>query len=249
MKRNRAISDSLETIVRLNDMNSVSVIIAAAGSGERMGNVYKPLIPLCGKPVIIYSLEVFQNIDEVSEIIISAKKEHEDEIISAAEKYNISKLKCVTTGGETRQDSVINGLKLVSKETKLVCVHDAARPLVKVEYVKKCIRDAEIFGASTLGVRVKDTLKVVDGGLVVDTPDRNKLFVIQTPQIFKKELYFKGVNFALEHELDFTDDCQLVEAVGGKVNITVSDYMNIKITTPEDKDIAEVLIKNRGKLR
>lgn len=242
---NQAISDFWETIARLNDMNSVSVIIAAAGNGERMGNVYKPLIPLCGKSAIVYSLEAFESLEEVREIIISAKSEYEEIILNEANKYNISKLKCITGGGKTRQESVINGLKKTSRETNLIAVHDAARPLVKREYIKKCIRDAQIFGASALGVRVKDTLKVVDGGLVVDTPDRDKLFIIQTPQIFKKELYFKGVNFALEHELDFTDDCQLVEAVGGKVNITISDYLNMKITTPEDKEIAEVLIKNR----
>ncbi len=224
-------------------MKKVSVIIAAAGTGTRMGGISKPLLEICGKPVIIYSMEVFEALTEVSEIIVSAREEIAEEIKRLSDKYNITKLTQIVRGGETRQQSVVNGLKAVSKETELVAVHDAARPLIKAEFVKQCIRDAEVFGAAALGVPVKDTLKVVSGGLVTDTPDRNSLYIVQTPQIFKKELYVKGVNFALEHGLDFTDDCQLAEAVGGKVYISKSDYANIKITTPEDLDIAEILSK------
>lgn len=224
-------------------MKKVSVIIAAAGTGTRMGGISKPLLEICGKPVIIYSMEVFEALTEVSEIIVSAREDITEEIKRLSDKYNITKLTQIVRGGETRQQSVVNGLKAVSKETELVAVHDAARPLIKAEFVKQCIRDAEIFGAAALGVPVKDTLKVVSGGLVTDTPDRSSLYIIQTPQIFKKELYVKGVNFALEHSLDFTDDCQLAEAVGRKVYISKSDYANIKITTPEDLDIAEILSK------
>ena len=90
---------------------------------------------------------------------------------------------------------------------------------------------------------VKDTIKTVEDGLITDTPPRKLLYNTQTPQIFKRTLYFEGIDFALEHGLDFTDDCQLVEAIGGKVAMTVGDYSNIKITTPEDIAIAEVLLK------
>jgi len=93
-----------------------------------------------------------------------------------------------------------------------------------------------------LGVPVKDTIKHVEGGMICDTPDRSKLYITQTPQIFKKKYYFDGVNFAAEHDLDFTDDCQLVEAMGVKINMTPSDYKNIKITTPEDMAIAEAIM-------
>ena len=99
-----------------------------------------------------------------------------------------------------------------------------------------------------LAVPVKDTIKQAEGGFVTDTPVRSRLFITQTPQIFKKKLYFDGVNFAREHELDFTDDCQLAEAVGGKIHITISDYKNIKITTPEDMAVAEVLMKRESVL-
>lgn len=224
-------------------MQKVTVIIAAAGNASRMGGIPKQLAELCGKPVIVHSMEIFQKMDEVTEIIVSAKDEHSEIIGEAAEKHGITKLAAIVSGGETRQESVINGLKAASKETELIAVHDAARPLVKEKFVRQCIRDAEIFGAAALGVPVKDTLKVVNGGLVTDTPDRSSLYSIQTPQIFQKPLYYKGVNFAVDHCLDFTDDCQLVEAVGGKVCISPSDYFNIKITTPEDMKIAEILSK------
>ena len=168
---------------------------------------------------------------------------HHPAIREEADKAGITKLKECTTGGATRQESVINGIRCISKGIQLVAIHDGARPLVKPEHIEKVIKDASVFGGATLGVPVKDTIKTVDGGLIIDTPPRSSLYITQTPQIFKRDLYFEGVDFALEHGLDFTDDCQLVEAIGGKVAMTVGDYTNIKITTPEDIKLAEVLLK------
>ena len=130
-------------------------------------------------------------------------------------------------GGATRQESVINGVKQISKEAQLVAVHDGARPLVKPEHIEKVIKDASVFGGATLGVPVKDTIKTVNDGLISDTPPRKFLYITQTPQIFKRQLYFEGIDFALEHGLDFTDDCQLVEAIGGKVAMTTGDYLSL----------------------
>lgn len=124
----------------------------------------------------------------------------------------------------------------------MIAVHDGARPLIKPEHIEKTIKDASVFGGAVLGVPVKDTIKVVRDGLIEDTPHRPSLYITQTPQVFKRRLYFEGVDFALEHELDFTDDCQLIEAVGIKVCMTVGDYTNIKITTPEDIKIAQLLL-------
>lgn len=225
-------------------MKELSVIIAAAGSGSRMGGVPKQIAELNGKPVIIHSMSVFDRIEAVTEMIVVTRTEFVDTIREAAEKFGMTKPLKFAEGGDTRQQSVINGLKAASPKSGLIAVHDAARPLIKEEYVRRCIRDAEVFGGAALGVPVKDTIKEAEGGLVVDTPDRSRLYIIQTPQIFNRELYVKGVNFALRNELDLTDDCQLVEAVGGKINITPSDYCNIKITTPEDMIIAEILSKN-----
>ncbi len=219
-----------------------SVILVCAGNATRMGGVAKTLLPLGDTNVIGHCMRAFAQCEEVTEIIVVTKQEHEPEIRKTAETLGISKLTAVTEGGETRQQSVMQGLKHVSKDSKYVAIHDGARPLVKPEHIARVIRDASVFGGATLGVPVKDTIKVVDDGLITDTPPRSQLYLTQTPQVFRKTLYFEAVDFAMEHGLDFTDDCQLVEAIGGKVYMTVGDYTNIKLTTPEDLAIAEVLL-------
>ena len=219
-----------------------SAVIVCAGNSTRMGGVNKILLPLGERKVIGVTMQAFQKCDSITEIIIVAREDDIPAIQEEAKAAGISKLSACTTGGATRQESVINGIRKISKEAELIAVHDGARPLVKPEHIEKVIKDASVFGGATLGVPVKDTIKTVDGGLIVDTPPRSSLYITQTPQIFKRNLYFEGIDFALEHSLDFTDDCQLVEAIGGKVAMTVGDYTNIKITTPEDLILADRLI-------
>lgn len=226
----------------ISQKTDTSVILVCAGNATRMGGVNKILLELGDTNVIGHSLRAFQNCPDVAEIIIVTKAENNDIIRETAAKLGITKLAAITEGGDTRQKSVMEGLKLVSKDSQYIAIHDGARPLVKPEHIAKVIRDARVFGGATLGVPVKDTIKVVDDGLIIDTPHRPSLYITQTPQVFRKRLYFEAVDFALEHELDFTDDCQLVEAIGGKVYMTVGDYTNIKLTTPEDRAIAEVLL-------
>lgn len=208
-----------------------------------MGGVNKILLPLGERLVIGVTMLAFEKCESVREIVISAREADIPAIQAEAEAAGITKLKTCTVGGATRQESVINGVRQISKDTALVAVHDGARPLVKPEHIERAIHDAEVFGGAALGVPVKDTIKTVEDGLVTDTPPRKLLYITQTPQIFRRELYFEGIDFALEHGLDFTDDCQLVEAVGGKIAMTTGDYTNIKITTPEDIEIAELLLK------
>lgn len=219
-----------------------SVVIVCAGNSTRMGGVNKILLPLGERRVIGVTMQAFEKCESVAEIVIVAREADIPEIKAEAETAGITKLAACTTGGATRQESVINGIKKISRDTELVAVHDGARPLVKPENIERVIRDASVFGGATLGVPVKDTIKTVEDGLITDTPPRKLLYITQTPQIFKRSLYFEGIDFALEHGLDFTDDCQLVEAIGGKVAMTVGDYTNIKITTPEDIRLAEVLL-------
>ena len=207
-----------------------------------MGGVNKILMPLGDRLVIGVTMQAFQACGSVSEIVIVARDADIPAIKAEAEAAGITKLTACTVGGATRQESVINGVKQISKEAQLVAVHDGARPLVKPEHIEKVIKDASVFGGATLGVPVKDTIKTVNDGLISDTPPRKFLYITQTPQIFKRQLYFEGIDFALEHGLDFTDDCQMVEAIGGKVAMTTGDYTNIKITTPEDIKLAEVLL-------
>ena len=165
------------------------------------------------------------------------------------EQYGFTRVRQVVAGGKERYDSVRNGLCALKAvgfaEDGIVLIHDGARPLVKPEHITAVIHDAEVFGGATLGVPVKDTIKVVNDGLIVDTPYRPNLYSTQTPQVFQKRIYFEAVDFALEHHLDFTDDCQLAEAINCKVYMTIGDYTNLKITTPEDIFIARMLLEKR----
>lgn len=222
---------------------NVSAIIVCAGNSTRMGGVNKILMPLGERLVIGITMLAFEQVEEVSEIVIVAREADIPAIQAEAQAAGITKLSACTTGGATRQESVINGIRQIGKSSNLVAIHDGARPLVKPEHIRRVIKDASVFGGATLGVPVKDTIKTVDGGLIIDTPPRKSLYITQTPQIFKRDLYFEGIDFALEHGLDFTDDCQLVEAIGGKVYMTTGDYTNIKITTPEDIRLAETLLE------
>lgn len=224
-----------------------SVIIVCAGNSTRMQGVNKILLPLGESTVIGNTMRCFQRCESVKEIVIVAREQDIPEIKAEADRQEITKLIACTTGGATRQESVIKGIRCISNDTEMIAVHDGARPLVKPEHIEKTIKDARVFGGATLGVQVKDTIKMVDDGLITDTPPRNQLYITQTPQVFKRKLYFEAVDFSLEHGLDFTDDCQLVEAIGGKVCMTVGDYANIKITTPEDIRLAEALLEEGEK--
>ena len=222
-----------------------SVIIVCAGNSTRMGGVNKILLPLGNSCVIGHTMKAFENSESVAEIIIVARECDHEKIKEVAKKEKITKFAGITTGGKVRQESVKNGLKLISKDTDIIAIHDGARPLVSPENIEKTIKDARVFGGSTLGVRVKDTIKVVEDDLIVDTPYRPSLFICQTPQVFKRKIYFDAVAFASEHNIEnLTDDCQLAEAIGQKIFMTEGDYKNIKITTPEDIKIAEVLLND-----
>lgn len=219
-----------------------SAIIVCAGNSSRMNGVNKILLPLGESNVIGCTLSAFQKCGSIEDIVVVCREQDREEIHKTADKLGITKLHEFAQGGSTRQQSVINGLRRISADTEMIAVHDGARPLIKPEHIEKTIKDASVFGGAVLGVPVKDTIKVVRDGLIEDTPHRPSLYITQTPQVFKRRLYFEGVDFALEHELDFTDDCQLIEAVGIKVCMTVGDYTNIKITTPEDIKIAQLLL-------
>lgn len=218
----------------------ISAVIVCAGSSTRMG-VNKLLLPLKNTNVAGMSMLAFEKCPEVEDIVIVCRECDRKALEETAEKLGITKLHAFAEGGSTRQESVFNGIRKISPDTGLIAVHDGARPLVNTEHILKTAHDAEVFGGAVLGVPVKDTIKIVNDGLIVDTPHRPSLYITQTPQIFKRRLYFEAVDFALEHNLDFTDDCQLAEAIGVKVYMTIGDYTNIKITTPEDIKIAELL--------
>ncbi len=223
-----------------------SVIIVAAGSSTRMQGTNKQLAEVGGIPVIVRSMLAFEKCESVSEIIVVTREESIETFKALAAEYSVSKLSCVVPGGSTRQESVINGLRRISDSTSMIAVHDGARPLVTPENIERTIADARVFSGAVLGVPVKDTIKVVSDGLITDTPPRSSLYITQTPQVFKRSVYMRAVEFSQRNYLDFTDDCQMAEAIGVKVCMTTGDYKNIKITTPEDIAVAEAILGEQG---
>ena len=226
-------------------MNKITAIVLAAGSGSRMkSKTKKQFMEIKGKPVIWYSLFEFEK-SRVDEIILVTGKEDIDyckkEIV---EKYNLKKIKNVVAGGSERYESVYNGLKEVTGN--IVLIHDGARPLINNEIIERSIEGTIKSDACVVGVPVKDTIKRANKeGYIIDTPNRSELWITQTPQSFKTDLVkmaYKKMKEELEKgntTLNITDDAMVVEEfTTNQVRFVQGDYKNIKVTTPEDIDIA-----------
>lgn len=231
-------------------MNKITAIVLAAGSGSRMkSKTKKQFMEIKGKPVIWYSLFEFEK-SRVDEIILVTGKEDIDyckkEIV---EKYNLKKIKNVVAGGSERYESVYNGLKEVTGN--IVLIHDGARPLINNVIIERSIEGTIKSDACVVGVPVKDTIKRANKeGYIIDTPNRSELWITQTPQSFKTDLVkmaYKKMKEELEKgntNLNITDDAMVVEEfTTNQVRFVQGDYKNIKVTTPEDIDIAELFIE------
>lgn len=222
-------------------MSNIAIVLGA-GNGTRMKmEKSKLLLDIMGKPVILRSVQAFLDNSDIDEVIVTVREQDLDVF---SELINDDRVSFVI-GGDTRQQSVKNAVDTID-ECDMIAIHDGARPFVTDDEIGDTIRAAKEFGAAAIGVPVKDTIKVVDkDGVVVDTPDRSTLFAVQTPQIFSFELYKKALEKSVQDNMDFTDDCQLVEYVGGKVKMVVGSYENIKITTPDDVALGENILQQR----
>ncbi len=223
----------------------VSVIFPAAGQGTRMkAGKNKVLLELCGKPILLRTLESFSALPEVGElIVVTGRQELEgvQAMLQGAEGLKPWKL---VEGSTERQYSIQNGLKCVAEEAGLVLVHDAARPLITPAVIRRVIEGAKEFGGAIAAVPEKNTVKIVDDeGLVVSTPPRKTLWAVQTPQGFRKEILLEANERAEAEGFLGTDDASLVERLGRPVKVVEGDYRNIKITTPEDMVTAEAFWK------
>lgn len=230
-----------------NENKIVSAVIVSAGNSTRMGGINKQFLELDGAPVIANTITAFQRSQIIDEIIIVTRECDIEEVAKLVEKYEFSKVSNIVSGGETRQLSVYEGVTSTSNFADLVVIHDGARPLVSDRVITETIKMASEYGAAATGVKVKDTVKVVDDkDNIIDTHDRAYMRFIQTPQVFKKALYLDAVN-TVENSKDFTDDCMLIESYGKTVKFVDGDYENIKITTPEDIALAESYLARREK--
>ncbi|MBP3337976.1 MAG: 2-C-methyl-D-erythritol 4-phosphate cytidylyltransferase [Lachnospiraceae bacterium] len=229
--------------------NKVIAIVLAGGKGKRMGaSVSKQYLLIEDKPVLYYSLKAFEasNVDEI--VIVAEKGTTEFCRTNIVEKFNIRKVSSIIEGGAERYNSVHNGLKAIADADKesYVLIHDGARALISVEVINKTIEEVKHKKAVVVGVPVKDTIKVVDeNGLVVDTPKRELLWQIQTPQAFLYEEILAAYNKVISDNVQgITDDSMVMEYSNiRKVNVIMGEYENIKITTPDDLIYATNTIK------
>ncbi|WP_340005234.1 2-C-methyl-D-erythritol 4-phosphate cytidylyltransferase [Paenibacillus sp. FSL K6-0276] len=226
--------------------NSVGVVIVAAGRGTRMGTAEsKQYLLLQGKPIIVHTLEVFQQHELISEIVLVTGQEDIERCREWIQLYKLDKVKAIIPGGSERQHSVHKGLLKLT--THWVMVHDGVRPFVQPNEIEACYERARQIGASVLAVPVKDTIKQVDNeGKVMSTPDRRSLWAIQTPQTFRLSELLEAYVAAERDGFLGTDDSSLAERAGIQVSVVEGSYRNIKITTPDDLDFAEFTERNRG---
>lgn len=216
-------------------------VIVAAGNASRMGGIDKVMAPLGDEPMIVHTVRQFQNCDAIKEIVVVTRPELIVPIMDLC--HDFDKLKAVVVGGDSRDASVSMGLNTLSGKCKLVAVQDGARPFANWQLIDRVVRAANTYGAAVPAVPVKDTVKVVQGGVVHHTPDRSTLKAVQTPQVFDFDLLRGALKKAKEEDLTITDDCSAVEHMGMSVKIVEGDERNIKITTPMDLKIAELILE------
>ena len=229
-------------------MRKVTAVVLAAGKGSRMNSdIPKQYLTLLGKPVLFYSLQAFANSDVDEIILVTGSGEQEYCKKEIIEKYQIDKVTHIVEGGAERYHSVHRGL-LAAEDADYVLIHDGARPLISTEVINQAITHVKETGACMVGMPVKDTIQLVDEqGTICSTPDRRRTWIAQTPQCFDYKLALSSYNKAiLCDDNTITDDAMVVQRYGSaKVTMLEGGYENIKVTTPEDIEVAECFLKIR----
>lgn len=222
-------------------LKKCGAVIVAAGSASRMGGIDKVMAPLGGEPMILRTVRTFQNCGAIKEIVIVTR---EDLILPITELCGgFDKVRAVVRGGDSRQASVKLGLSAFTDKMELAAVHDGARPLVPEAVIDRTVRAAHTYGGAAPVVSVKDTIKVFEGGFIASTPDRETLRAVQTPQVFDLDLLRGALEKADKDGAAVTDDCSAVERLGLKIRLVEGEERNLKVTTPMDLKIAEMLLE------
>ena len=234
----RTVSNGLRKVLPLKYCGAV---IVAAGNASRMGGIDKVMAELEGEPMIVRTVRTFQTCEAVKEIVIVTREDLILPIMKLCADFD--KVKAVVAGGASRAESVAMGLGALSKQVKLAAIQDGARPLITHAVIDRTVRAAHSYGAAAPAIPVKDTIKVVNGGVVSATPDRKTLQAVQTPQVFDLELLQGALKKAFDDKAEITDDCSAVERMGMSVKIVEGDERNIKVTTPLDLAIAKLLLE------
>ena len=230
-----------KTARKLLPLKRCGAVIVAAGSASRMGGIDKVMAPLNGEPMIARTVRAFQNCDAISEIVVVTRQDLILPITSLCAQMD--KVQAVVAGGSSRQESVHLGLNALSDKCKLAAIHDGARPLISWQVIDRVVRAANTYGAAAPAIPVKDTIKVVQGGVVKETPDRASLQAVQTPQVFDFDILRGALKKAKQDGAQVTDDCSAVERMGMAVKIVEGEERNLKVTTPLDLKIAQLLLE------
>lgn len=228
---------------KLLKLKYCGAVIVAAGTASRMGGIDKVMEPLGGTPMVIHSVRAFQECDAIREIVVVTRPDLIVPIMSLCALF--TKVTAVVAGGNSRPESVSRGLNSLSSKVKLAAIHDGARPLISWQVIDRAVRAANSYGAAAPAIPVKDTIKVVTGGVVMDTPERKQLQAVQTPQVFDFDLLRGALKKAYQDGAQITDDCSAVERMGFKVKIVEGDERNLKVTTPIDLKIANMLLEDK----
>lgn len=218
-------------------------VIVAAGSASRMEGIDKALALLGGEPVILQTVKAFQKSSAIEEIVIVTRQDLLEKIAQLTMPYE--KVKAVVLGGADRTQSVICGLAALSEKVELAAIHDGARPLITPELIEKTVSAADFHGAAAPAIAVKDTIKNVQNHWVYGTPDRNSLRAVQTPQVFYLPDLRTALTQAVKDGAAITDDCSALERMGIPVYLVDGQESNLKITTPMDLKVAELLWEER----
>lgn len=226
--------------------NTCSAVIVAAGSAQRMG-ADKVMLELGCMPVLARTLLAFQNCDAIDEIIVVTRMEKVEEVASLCKKYGVTKAGKVIRGGKTRMESALAGVSEVRSGAKLIAIHDGARPFVTDEVIHRTVDAAAAYMSAVPVIRSTDTLKAIDeDGLITGSVDREHTVRVQTPQIFNADLIKGALTKAVSDGLTLTDDCSAIEIMGIKTHTVDGDEDNIKLTTPRDIQLGELILKTRG---
>lgn len=223
-------------------MNACTALIVAAGRASRMQGIDKIMAPLGGVPLVLQTVRALAACPDITKILLVTR----DDLIAPITELcqNEPKFTKAVVGGESRAESVLRGLQAVN--TPWVAIHDGARPLVTKEIISRAIAAAHSEGASAPAIPVKDTIKVAERGFVQSTPDRSRLFAVQTPQVFSTECILQALATALAENLPLTDDCSAMEEMGQPVYLTEGSEENLKVTTPTDLLLAEAILARRN---
>ena len=235
-----------ELFKKTEQRNTCSAVIVAAGSAQRMG-ADKVMLELGCMPVLARTLLAFQNCDAIDEIIVVTRMDKVEEVASLCKKYGVTKAGKVIRGGKTRMESALAGVSEVRSNAKLIAIHDGARPFVTDEVIRRTVDAAAAYMSAVPVIRSTDTLKAIDeDGLITGSVDRERTVRVQTPQVFNADLIKGALTKAVSDGLTLTDDCSAIEIMGIKTHTVDGDEDNIKLTTPRDIQLGELILKTRG---